>query len=134
VGENIRVDDAFEEGMEIPIYYDPMIAKLVVWGEDRAQAIAKMIDAIDSYKVSGIKHNLDFCKYVLKHKAFISGDFDTNFVKHYFHSPQVVLEGLNEEKEVFENTFDQIWIDLKKRNEKEFISRPIHGAWKLMVR
>ena len=134
VGENIRVDDAFEEGMEIPIYYDPMIAKLVVWGEDRKQAISRMIEAIDAYEVSGIKHNLDFCKYVLKHDAFISGDFDTNFVKHYFQSPHAVLEAMNEEKEVFENTFEQIWTDLKKRNEQEFISRPIHGAWKLMVR
>ena len=93
-----------------------------------------MIEAIDAYEVSGIKHNLDFCKYVLKHDAFISGDFDTNFVKHYFQSPHAVLEAMNEEKEVFENTFEQIWIDLKKRNEQEFISRPIHGAWKLMVR
>ena len=134
MGENIRVDDAFEEGMEIPIYYDPMIAKLVVWGEDRKQAISKMIDAIDSYEVSGIKHNLDFCKYVLKHDAFISGDFDTNFIKHYFHSPELVFDAMEEEKEVFENAFDQIWNDLKKRNEKEYISRPIHGAWKLMVR
>lgn len=134
VGENIRVDDAFEEGMEIPIYYDPMIAKLVVWGEDRAQAITKMIDAIDSYQVSGIKHNLDFCKYVMKHDAFVSGDFDTNFIKHYFHAPQLVNEAMEEEMEVFENAFVQIWNDLKQRNEKEYISRPIHGAWKLMVR
>ncbi len=133
-GTNIRVDDAFEEGMEIPIYYDPMIAKLVVWGDDREVAIQRMIQAIDQYQVSGIKHNLDFCKYVLKHKAFVSGDFDTNFIKHYFDSPKRVYEKMEEESEVFDSIFATIWDNLKTKNESEFISRPIHGAWKLMVR
>jgi propionyl-CoA carboxylase alpha chain len=134
IGTHIRVDDAFEEGMEIPIYYDPMIAKLVVWGDDREVAIQRMIQAIDQYQVSGIKHNLDFCKYVLKHEAFISGDFDTNFIKHYFDSPKRVYEKMEEESEVFDSIFSSIWDDLKTKNESEFISRPIHGAWKLMVR
>ena len=133
-GDYVRVDDAFEEGMEIPIYYDPMIAKLVVWGEDREVAINRMVEAIDQYQVSGIKHNLDFCKYVLKHPAFSSGDFDTNLIKHYFDSPGRVYESMQEEYDVFESVFESIWKDLKSKNEGEFISRPIHGAWKLMVR
>ncbi len=133
-GTYVRVDDAFEEGMEIPIYYDPMIAKLVVWGDDREVAIQRMIQAIDQYQVSGIKHNLDFCKYVLKHEAFVSGDFDTNFIKHYFDSPKRVYEKMEEESEVFDSIFATIWDNLKTKNESEFISRPIHGAWKLMVR
>jgi propionyl-CoA carboxylase alpha chain len=133
-GDYVRVDDAFEEGMEIPIYYDPMIAKLVVWGDDREVAMNRMIEAIDQYQVSGIKHNLDFCKYVLKHPAFVSGDFDTNFIKYYFDSPGRVYESMQEEKEVFDSVFESIWSDLKSKNESEFISRPIHGAWKLMVR
>jgi propionyl-CoA carboxylase alpha chain len=133
-GDYVRVDDAFEEGMEIPIYYDPMIAKLVVWGDDREVAMNRMVEAIDQYQVSGIKHNLDFCKYVLKHPAFVSGDFDTNFIKHYFDSPGRVYESMQEEQEVFDSVFESIWSDLKSKNESEFISRPIHGAWKLMVR
>lgn len=133
-GDYVRVDDAFEEGMEIPIYYDPMIAKLVVWGDDREVAMNRMVEAIDQYQVSGIKHNLDFCKYVLKHPAFVSGDFDTNFIKHYFDSPRRVYESMPEEKAVFDSVFESIWSDLKSKNESEFISRPIHGAWKLMVR
>jgi len=134
IGTYIRVDDAFEEGMEIPIYYDPMIAKLVVWGDDREVAIHRMIQAIDQYQVSGIKHNLDFCQYVLRHEAFVSGDFDTNFIKHYFDSPLRVYEKMAEEQEVFTHVFSSLWEDLKSKNESEFISRPIHGAWKLMVR
>jgi propionyl-CoA carboxylase alpha chain len=134
VGKNIRVDDAFEEGMEIPIYYDPMLAKLVVWGETREKAIERMLFAIDNYQVSGVKNNLDFCKYVLKHEAFTSGDFDTNFIKHYFTSPELVKTAMLDEEKVLEGAIETIWNDLKKKNEQEFISKPIHGAWKLMVR
>jgi len=85
---HLRVDDAFEEGMEIPIYYDPMIAKVITWGETRDAAISKMIKALNNYQVAGIKNNLDFCLYVLKHKAFVSGDFDTNFIKTHFPSTE----------------------------------------------
>jgi acetyl-CoA carboxylase, biotin carboxylase subunit len=83
-GPGIRVDDSFEEGMEIPIYYDPMIAKLIVHGKDRSEAIARMLRAIDDYKIRGVETTLDFCKFVLKHDAFISGNFDTGFINKYF--------------------------------------------------
>ncbi|MEO8148452.1 MAG: acetyl-CoA carboxylase biotin carboxylase subunit [Bacteroidia bacterium] len=83
-GPGVRTDDAYEQGMDIPIYYDPMIAKLIVYAEDRPAAIAKMIRAIDDYKITGVATTLPFCKFVLKHDAFTSGNFDTNFVKHYF--------------------------------------------------
>jgi propionyl-CoA carboxylase alpha chain len=86
-GRSVRVDDAFVEGMDIPIYYDPMIAKLVVWGKTREDAINRTIKAIDEYQISGLKTTLDFGKFVLKHEAFRSGNFDTNFIKHYFEDP-----------------------------------------------
>ena len=133
-GKNIRVDDSFEEGMEIPIYYDPMLAKLVVWDETREKGIARMIFAIDNYQVSGVKTNLDFCKYVLKHEAFTSGDFDTNFIKHYFETQELVNTSMLEEKKALESAVEILWKDLKEKNEREFISKPIHGAWKLMVK
>jgi len=90
IGEGVRVDDGFEEGMEIPIYYDPMIAKLVVHGKDRAEAIRKMTKAIEDYDIVGIKTTLDFCKYAINHEAFVSGDFDTHFVKHYYKDPSIL--------------------------------------------
>lgn len=83
-GPGIRVDDGFEEGMDIPIYYDPMIAKLTVHSDSRKAAIDKMIRSIDEYSISGIETTLPFCRFVLQHKSFTSGKFDTNFVKHYF--------------------------------------------------
>lgn len=132
-GKNIRVDDAFQEGMDIPIFYDPMIAKLVVWGETREIAIDKTIEAIDNYQISGLKTTLDFGKYVLKHEAFRSGDFDTNFIKQYFQDPKVMHEAMQDEAEALKASLEDIWNQIKTNKQKEFVSRPIHGAWKLMT-
>ncbi len=88
-GVGVRVDDGFEEGMDIPIYYDPMISKLIVHGKDRTEAIAKMIRAIDDYKIVGVETTLEFCKFVLQHEAFVSGKFDTGFIKNHF-SPELL--------------------------------------------
>ena len=88
-GDGVRVDDGFEEGMEIPIYYDPMIAKLIVHGTDRNDAIAKMTKAIDEYYITGVKTTLPFCAWAINHEAFVSGDFDTHFVKKYY-TPEVL--------------------------------------------
>ncbi|TAE30490.1 MAG: acetyl-CoA carboxylase biotin carboxylase subunit [Cytophagales bacterium] len=88
-GNGVRVDDGFEQGMEIPIYYDPMIAKLITYGNDRTEAIQKMIRAIDEYQITGVQTTLPFCQYVMKHEAFTSGNFDTHFVNRYF-TPDVL--------------------------------------------
>lgn len=83
-GPGVRVDDSYEEGMEIPIYYDPMIAKLITYGSNRKEAIDRMIRAIDDYKISGLATTLNFCRFVMQHKAFVEGNFDTHFVKNHF--------------------------------------------------
>ncbi len=98
-GEGIRVDDGFEEGMEVPIYYDPMLAKLVTYGEDRNQAIQRMIEAINTYEVKGIETTLPFGKFVCKHQAFITGNFDTHFVKKYY-TPEALHEERKEEARI----------------------------------
>lgn len=85
-GNGVRVDDGFEQGMEIPIYYDPMIAKLITYGEDRDMAIRKMLRAIDEYQITGVQTTLPFCRFVMRHEAFVNGSFDTNFVTRYFHA------------------------------------------------
>ena len=89
-GEGVRVDDAIEAGMDIPIYYDPMISKLIVHGENRTDAINKMIKAIDEYDIVGVKTTLSFCKYAINHPDFRSGNFDTRFVKLNFSDPSIL--------------------------------------------
>jgi len=95
-GPGVRVDDGFEQGMEIPIYYDPMIAKLITYGKDREEAIERMIRAIDEYHITGITTTLAFGKFVMQHEAFTSGNFDTHFVMKYF-TPEVLQTGNEDE-------------------------------------
>ncbi len=83
-GPGVRIDDGFEEGMQIPIYYDPMISKLIVHAENREAAIGRMKRAIKEYHIKGVKNTLAFGSYVMNHEAFVSGNFDTGFVKDHF--------------------------------------------------
>ena len=98
-GKGIRLDDGFEEGMTIPIYYDPMLAKLITYGKDREEAIQLMINAISEYKIKGISTTLAFGKFVCEHKAFTSGNFDTHFVKNYY-TPELLQQQYQEEREI----------------------------------
>lgn len=83
VGDGIRVDDGYAEGMDIPIHYDPMISKLIVHAPIRSEAIEKMIAAIADYEVEGVETTLSFGKFAVDHKDFRSGHFDTHFVGKY---------------------------------------------------
>jgi propionyl-CoA carboxylase beta chain len=84
VGEGIRVDDGYEEGMQVPVFYDPLLAKLIVHGNSRGEALAKMLQAIRHYKIRGIQTTLPFGEFVVQHEAFVSGNFDTGFVGKWF--------------------------------------------------
>ncbi len=83
-GPGIRVDDCMEEGMEIPIHYDNMIAKLIVWADTRDNAIEKMKRAITEYRISGVANTLQFGYWVMENEHFINGNFDTKFIDNYF--------------------------------------------------
>lgn len=99
VGNGIRVDNGFEEGMNIPIYYDPMLSKLITYGKTREEAIQLMIDAIDNYKIEGVFTTLPFGKFVCEHEAFRTGNFDTHFVKNYY-TPKLLQKGLDQEAKI----------------------------------
>ena len=98
-GEKIRVDNGFEEGMDVPIYYDPMLAKLITYGKNREEAIQLMIKAINDYQVEGVSTTLSFGKFVFEHEAFTSGKFDTHFVKNYY-SPEKLQNEVEEESKL----------------------------------
>ena len=83
-GPGVRVDDGFEEGMDIPIHYDPMIAKLITHGATRDEAINRMERAIDDYAISGVETTLGFCRFTMGHEAFRSGTYDTHFVRDHY--------------------------------------------------
>ncbi len=98
-GEGVRVDNGFEQGMDVPIYYDPMLSKLITYGKDRNEAIQLMLKAIQEYKVEGVSTTLPFGTFVFEHEAFVSGNFDTNFVKK-FYSADIIKENQAKEAEV----------------------------------
>lgn len=98
-GHGIRVDDGFEEGMEVPFYYDPMIAKLICHAETREGAIEKTKRALQEYEITGIETTIGFCDFVMNHEAFRSGSFDTRFVENYF-TPAVLTLPQTETEEV----------------------------------
>ncbi|MEO9474478.1 MAG: acetyl-CoA carboxylase biotin carboxylase subunit [Cyclobacteriaceae bacterium] len=95
-GPGVRVDDGYEEGMDIPIHYDPMLAKLVTYGKDRKEAIDRMLRAIDEYKITGIKTTLPFGTFALKHPDFIDGSFTTKFVEKHF-TPEALKAEITDE-------------------------------------
>ncbi|MEM9491629.1 MAG: acetyl-CoA carboxylase biotin carboxylase subunit, partial [Myxococcota bacterium] len=79
-GPYVRDDSGVYEGAEISPHYDPMLSKLIVWGQDRAQALARMRRALDEYAVRGIRTNLPFHRRILRHDEFCAGRFDTGFI------------------------------------------------------
>lgn len=128
-GPGVRVDDGFEEGMEIPIYYDPMIAKLITYGKDRQEAIDRMVRAIDDYHIKGIETTLAFGKFVIQHEAFVSGNFDTHFVGKYF-KPEMLIQQNEEEAKIAALMAAHIFSDSKKAVQTNQNTATTSSNWK----
>lgn len=116
-GIGIRVDDGYEEGMAIPIYYDPMIAKLAVHGNNRTEAIQKMKQAIKEYIIEGVSTTLPFGTFVFEQADFLSGNYDTHFVKEHY-TPEKIKEKQKA------NAAMAAIVALKYRMEQQKITQP----------
>ena len=90
-GKHIRVDSGIEAGSLVGIYYDPMLAKVVAWGENREEARKSLIHALNGYHIEGLITNVDFANAVLNHPAFIKGELSTDFIESHFEKGQVKL-------------------------------------------
>jgi len=112
-GNGIRVDNGIEQGMDVPIYYDPMLSKLITYGKDRDEAIQIMLKAIENYKVEGISTTLAFGKFVFEHEAFRNGNFDTHFVKKYY-SADLLKDEIAKEAEIAAYVAFKQYIEDKK--------------------
>jgi acetyl-CoA carboxylase biotin carboxylase subunit len=130
-GPGVRVDDGFEEGMDIPIYYDPMISKLITFGANREQARMRMLRAIEEYEITGLSTTLDFCAFALKHDAFISGKFDTKFVQTHF-KPEM-LDTHNEEEEQIAIALAAYLLEENKKTSNAVGKDGQMSKWKLRV-
>jgi len=126
-GAGVRVDDGFEKGMEIPFYYDPMIAKLICHAETRTAAIDKMIRAIDEYEITGLETTLGFCRFVMQHERFRAGDFDTRFVENHFTPNELITSADNEEEKIAAAMAVMLMNGHSNGRQKE---RPHASRWK----
>ncbi len=125
-GDGIRVDDGYNEGMAIPIFYDPMIAKLVVHAKDRLHAIQKMKDAITGYHIEGVMTTLPLGTFVMEEEAFISGKIDTHFLQDHF-TPQKIKEKQEANAAIAALAAVRFWKD------QQNIARPVQNrstSWK----
>ena len=127
-GYGVRVDDCFEEGMEIPIHYDNMIAKLITFGNTREDAINRMIRAIEDYHITGIETTLAFGSFVMQHEAFVSGNFDTKFIEKHF-KPECLKSDQND-AEIAAISAGMIQINSKDRSStKQQVANQIGSNW-----
>lgn len=122
---DVRLDGGYVEGMEIPIYYDPMIAKLVAYGKNRIEAIQRLIEAIDAFDIEGIETTLVFGKFVCLNQNFRSGDFDTHFVENHY-STELIKENSIASKKAAAMAGLKI---LLERNKRLSVSQTLNENW-----
>jgi acetyl-CoA carboxylase biotin carboxylase subunit len=112
-GPGVRVDDGYEQGQDIPIFYDPMIAKLVVHAATREEAIDRLCRAVDEYYIKGIQTTLNFGKWAVQTEPFRSGNFDTKFIEKYF-KPEYLVEDDADSEAVAALLASVVWNKQKK--------------------
>ncbi len=89
-GPGIRIDSGVYQGFTIPPFYDSMIAKLIIWAEDRPRAIERTKRALWEFQIGGVRHNIPFHQVVMNNQQFISGDYTTSYIPRYKILDQVI--------------------------------------------
>ncbi|KAK6260049.1 hypothetical protein SCA6_014523 [Theobroma cacao] len=102
VSSTVRVETGVEQGDVVSMHYDPMIAKLVVWGENRSAALVKLKDCLSKFQVAGVPTNINFLQKLANHRAFEEGDVETHFIEH--HKDDLFVDPNN--KEISEEAYD----------------------------
>ena len=127
------MDDGFEQNMNIPIFYDPLIAKMISHSGTREEAIDRMIRAIDEYQITGLATTLSFCKFVMQHQAFRTGEFDTKFIEKYF-SPNLLEAVFSDEEKMILAAIGVFMYDKSKNNTSptsaSIQETPASSKWK----
>ncbi len=136
-GFGVRDDNGYYAGAEVSLYYDPLIAKLIVWGRHRNEAINRMKRALWEYQIHGVETSIPFCLLVMNHPKFIAGDFDTHFIEKEFSSTlQSSLEAGSEEKEIA--ALAAVLYEIQFKNQKpQMLSEHSHhqpSVWKVSGR
>ncbi len=129
-GPGVRVDDGYEEGMDIPIFYDSMIAKLVAYAATRDEAIDRLCRAIDEYYIKGIKTTLEFGKWAVQTEPFRTGKFDTKFIEKHF-KPEYLLQYDEGAEQVAAILATVAWGKDKKQDTTAHLANVSISKWQL---
>ncbi len=132
-GPGVRVDDGYEEGMEIPVFYDSMIAKLVAHADTRDGAIARLCRAIDEFYIKGIQTTLPFGKWAVQTEPFRTGNFDTKFIEKYFKPEYLFTEDPDAEK-VAALLTAEVWEKSGKQQNNKPAMQNVVSKWKINQR
>ncbi len=132
-GPGVRVDDGYEEGMEIPVFYDSMIAKLVAHADTRDGAIARLCRAIDEFHIKGIQTTLPFGKWAVQTEPFRTGNFDTKFIENYF-KPEYLFTENSETEEVAALLAAEMWESSSKHQNNKPAMQNVVSKWKINQR
>jgi acetyl-CoA carboxylase biotin carboxylase subunit len=84
-GPGVRLDSGLYDGMDVPLYYDPLLAKLICWGKDRTEALARLRRALEEYTIAGVRTTIPFAQWLVTHPRFVAGDFSTDFIAEEWH-------------------------------------------------
>ncbi len=121
-GLGVRDDNGYYAGAEVSIYYDPLISKLITWGRDRTEAIARMKRALREYQIQGVETSIPFCLLVMNHPKFIAGEFDTHFIESEFlNNPNQQYEQKNEEEIA---ALSAVLFEMQSKNNHAAVSAP----------
>ena len=125
----VRVDTGVVENDEVSPFYDPMIAKLIVWDENRDRAIARMLRALDDYRIAGVKNNLNFLTRLVEQPAFAKAELDTHFIER--HKESLFAPGQSETEQA--SLLAALYLLLKERSDKQDDQSPwaLCSGWRL---
>ncbi len=140
-GPGVRVDTGVYPGFEITPFYDPLIAKLIVWGETRGQAILRMRRALEEYRIVGVRTNIPFHQTMMDSHRFMGGQYDTRFVEERFSMPQPEDERETHHPEIaaafatlVAHHENQRSAEFVMRNERDTSNWKWMGRWERMHR
>jgi acetyl-CoA carboxylase, biotin carboxylase subunit len=131
-GPGVRDDSGIYEGWTVPVFYDPLLSKLIAFGNDRNEAIARMRRALLEYQVLGIKTNLHFLESILTHEKFITGELSTDFIGRYFQSNPIHTSELGPLQEIAAIAAS-LHKGIKGNEENPLVGDP-ESSWKLSGR
>jgi acetyl-CoA carboxylase biotin carboxylase subunit len=132
-GPGVRDDSGIYAGFRIPMEYDPLISKLVVWGEDRKQALARMLRALEEYTLTGVRTNIPFLRKIVRHPEFRKGVYDTHFIPR--HQEELLREdGGRPETVALAAAAVLAWLAEDRGEKIQFPARIENSPWKMSGR